>query len=103
MPAIRYQHNYKSVVLSDKNLHLKHPLLPAFLKDGSLVYYPFGGFVRREVLTYEQYVKLMFISAFSHTEEGSAWEDITSHKVLGVFIKGEYFVVLSEGKPIMVQ
>ena len=72
MPAIRYQHNYRSVVLSDENLHLKHPLIPAFLKDGSLVYYPFGGFVRREVLTYEQYVKLTFISAFSPEGEDSA-------------------------------
>ncbi|KKD61582.1 hypothetical protein RN22_04955 [Grimontia sp. AD028] len=103
MPAIRYRHNYKAVVMSGSDEHQKGQMIPAYLRDGSLIYYPFGGFVKREVLTYEQYVKLMFIDAFSQSDDGAAWEDISSNKVLGVFMRGEYFVVLSEGKPIMVQ
>ncbi|EOD81228.1 hypothetical protein D515_04129 [Grimontia indica] len=89
--------------MSGSDEHQKGQMIPAYLRDGSLIYYPFGGFVKREVLTYEQYVKLMFIDAFSQSDDGAAWEDISSNKVLGVFMRGEYFVVLSEGKPIMVQ
>ncbi|MDD1779683.1 hypothetical protein LRP49_00615 [Enterovibrio sp. ZSDZ35] len=102
MPAIRYRHNYKAIVLRHEATQTKGHLIPAYLKDGSLVYYPFGGFVNREVLTYEQYVKLVFIDGYCHSDDDGAWENISSKKVLGVFMRGEYFVVLNQGKPIMI-
>ncbi|KXF83215.1 hypothetical protein [Enterovibrio coralii] len=103
MPAIRYRHNYKAIVLRNEEPQKTGYPIPAYLKDGSLLYYPFGGFVNREVLTYEQYVKLVFIDGYCHSDDESKWEDITSKKILGVFMKGEYFVVLNNGKPVLTQ
>ncbi|WP_394209669.1 hypothetical protein [Enterovibrio calviensis] len=105
MPAIRYQHNDKSVVLHDAKPHGGSSLIPAYLKDGSLVYYPFGGFVSRDALKYEQTVQLTDIHDFSAAaDEGNAfsesWRDVSSQTLLGAFIKGKYFVVLNNGKPI---
>ncbi|OEF59059.1 hypothetical protein [Enterovibrio norvegicus] len=105
MPAIRYRHNYKSIILSASSAATYEAStgqsVPALLKDGSLIYFPFGGFVERRGLTHAQFVKLVDVIGFSMNEdESGAWEDVTEKQVLGVFLKGKYYVVLDGGKVI---
>ncbi|WP_028022595.1 hypothetical protein [Enterovibrio calviensis] len=101
MPAIRYQTDHQTVVLGDENLPSDPVLIPAFLKDGSLIYYPFGGFVARQALNHEQVVHLTDIEGFLSARSTSTWHDVSSETLLGVFIKGAYFVVLNQGQPII--
>ncbi|MDD1792248.1 hypothetical protein LRP50_03810 [Enterovibrio sp. ZSDZ42] len=102
MPAIRYQLNRQYVVLESNNLPTDPMLIPAFLKDGSLIYYPFGGFMTRQTLNHEQTVHLTDINGFlSGTNITSSWRDVSKETLLGAFIKGAYFVVLNHGQPII--
>ncbi|OEE65869.1 hypothetical protein A1OO_08655 [Enterovibrio norvegicus FF-33] len=108
MPAIRYRHNYKSGIISASATSLedvsRRENLPALLKDGSLVYFPFGGFIERKSLSNVQFVKMVNIIGFSPSEgESGPWQDIPSNsEVLGVFRTGKYYVALDNQQVVLV-
>ncbi|MFD2177768.1 hypothetical protein [Veronia pacifica] len=105
MPAIRFKSTCRTVNVWCPSHHLDRTsrvdYIPALLRDGSLVYYMFGGFIERRHLRYEQRVKMVNILGFSANDnEKGPWEAITDQKLLGIFKERRYYLVLDRGKVV---
>ncbi|USH03698.1 hypothetical protein K6Q96_06815 [Grimontia kaedaensis] len=109
MPAIRIQHNAVTVVITAPKAflqcvsHQEH--LPAKVKSGGMLYFPFGGFVEREKLNKDaQFVKLLSIDGYSEADDGSGpWKHFPHGiALLGVFREKTYYLVLERGKVVRV-
>ncbi|MBV7300247.1 hypothetical protein [Enterovibrio paralichthyis] len=109
MPSIRYRHNYKATILTSSGFvpgsrPITGDSIPALLKDGSTVFFNFGGFIDNNHIGHYQKVKLVRIEAYTPDEYGlSGWQDIDSNRVVGIFKNGQYLVVLQNGKPIAIE
>ncbi|MFD2177910.1 hypothetical protein [Veronia pacifica] len=107
MPAIRFKSTFRTVTVWCPSHHLDRTsrvdYIPALLKDGSLVYYMFGGFIERRQLRYEQRVKMVNIIGFStNDDEKGPWEAVSDQRLLGVYKDQRYFLVLDKGKVVEV-
>lgn len=79
-----------------------HQHIHALLKDGSLLCFPFGGFVEREKLVDPKFVKLIGFSSYSPSDDASGpWIDLEYGTcLLGVFWEKKYFLVIEQNQAI---
>ncbi|RXJ68706.1 hypothetical protein CS022_24070 [Veronia nyctiphanis] len=105
MPAIRFKNTLGTVNVWCPTGHLDRTSrvdpIPALLKDGSLVYFNFGGFIERKHLRYEQRVKMINIIGFSANDnEKGPWEAVSDQKLLGIYKERRFYLVLDKGKVV---
>lgn len=109
MPSIRLYHcQVVDNIISAPKAFLQCPSayyhIPGLLKCGSLLYFPFGGFVEKGKLESPKYVKLVGFSSYSSSDDAlGPWIDFEYGTcLLGVFWDKKYFLVLKDNQVICV-
>ncbi|MBD1559577.1 hypothetical protein HC752_21780 [Vibrio sp. S9_S30] len=107
MPAIRYTHNYRNVVLNERGAiqgsGVSGDRLPALSKDGEHKFKSFGGFLPLDFDTKQhQLVKLVGVNGFTHDDDGlTDWENLPpNHYCVGCYLNDEYYLLLENQFPI---
>lgn len=102
--SIRHRFNYANVVINENKVvmgrAISHTSIPAKLKNGELLYKPFGG-----VMDYQsecRRVKLVNIEKFWWNEDGfgDGIEIPNGHALLGFYDHDRFYIAIRDDKPI---
>ncbi|GAB7228804.1 hypothetical protein VrSk94_24920 [Vibrio rotiferianus] len=98
---IRYVKNHSGSILDANGYdgYGKYVEVPALLRNGEYKYYRYGGVINAFECRSFQKVKLVGFTEYSF-DDGKNWIKIEkNHYLIGVRKRGEFYIVLFNGKP----
>lgn len=106
--SIRHRYNYGNVLMNTEKVIsgdvVTGNTIPALLKNGQLLYKPFGGVIDDDsVMKNAQAVKLVNVTGFWWNDIGmgrDGYEIPIDHAVKGYLLNDRYYIAIKNDKPL---